>query len=318
MTTLPVAFVSESTLPVLRAKNVDWRVHSVFRQALNLAAGQHLVAIAPQSAGGLPNGIAVSGAPDFRALGIREGMVVTGAWPTFELREAGVRLDLARAWAWSARLSSRSIDPADGTIRRRVDAAADIVAQRATRVGFAQCITLLRPVAVGAGAEGAPTWPGTVDAAQQLDHPLDSSSAASVGLRSIESMRRAIVDGDHERAARATDELIGLGDGLTPSGDDFLVGLTAALRATGHELAGPIAQHAADRARGATTDVARVALEHAADGEYAERIHDVLGALARSDDTTLRIQVDRALSWGASSGADSLLGVLVALEAAAE
>jgi hypothetical protein len=311
MTTLPVAFVSESAVPVLRAKNLDWRVHSVFRQALNIAAGDRLIAVAPQSAGGLPNGIAVSGAPDFRALGLLEGMQVNGGWPRFELPQAGVRLDLSRAWAWSPRLPAGSIDPGDGAMRRRVEAAAHVVAARATRVGFAQCIELLRPVAVGAAAGFGGGWAAEPGSAEDT-----GSSAARAGMRSIEAMRRAVADGDRAGVLDATDELIGLGDGLTPSGDDFLVGLTAALRATGHELAGPIATHAAERASG-TTDIARVALEHASRGEYAERIHEVIGALARSDETTLRIQIERALSWGASSGADSLLGVLVALEAAA-
>ena len=312
VTTLPVAFVSESALPVLRARNLSWRVHSVFRQALNVVAGDHLVAVAPQSAGGLPNGISVSGAPDFRVLGLIEGMPMNGSWPIFELPKAGVRLDLARAWAWSPHLVAGGIDPRDDAMRRRIGAAADIVAARATRVGFARCIELLRPVAVGTAPDRG-SWPGSVGAAT-FD---DGFSAANAGMRSIEAMRAAIAYGDRAAALEATDELIGLGDGLTPSGDDFLVGLTAALRATRHDLAAPIATRAAGRARGATTDVARAALEHAARGEYAERIHDVLGALARSDEERLRSQVERALSWGASSGADSLLGVLVALEAAA-
>jgi hypothetical protein len=311
MTTLPVAFVSESALPMLRAKNLGWRVHSVFRQALNIAAGDRLIAIAPQSAGGLPNGIAISGAPDFRALRLEEGMLVNGGWPTLELPQAGVRIDLGRAWAWSPRLVAGSLDPSDGAMRRRIETAADVVAARASRVGFAQCIELLRPVAVGAASPAA-SWSSSVGLA--VDEGPD---AARAGLRSIETMRRAVADRDLAAAFEATEALIGLGDGLTPSGDDFLVGLTAALRASRHELASPIATHAAERARGATTDVARTALEHASRGEYAERIHDVLGALARGDEQALRGQIERALSWGASSGADSLLGMLLALEAAA-
>jgi hypothetical protein len=313
VTTLPVAFVSESALPILRARDLAWRVHSVFRQALNLRARDHLVAVAPQAAGGLPNGIAISGHPDFRALGLTEGMALAGAWPMFEIPEAAIRLDLSRAWAWSPRLATGTIDAADGRTRRRVDAAADIVAARATRVGFGQCVALLRPVAVGAGSEQAPGWAGTVAGPAQ-DGAI---SAASAGMRSIEAMRHAISGLDGDSAFEAADALIGLGDGLTPSGDDFLVGLTAALRAAGHEFAGPIARHAAERAQGATTDVARVALEHASRGEYAERIHDVLRSLASDEGETLHVQIDRALSWGASSGADSLLGMLVGLEAAA-
>ena len=314
VTTLPVAFVSDAVLPVLRAPYLDWRVHSVFRQALNLEGRGHLIAVVPQAVGGLPNGISVSGHPDFHALGVSERMTVIASWPLFEIAEAGLRFDFARAWSWSPRLRAGTIDPRDGTIQRRVAVAAEVVAARANRVGFAQCVTLLRPALVGTAAgagsrdnRSAPAW-------EPAGPP---GSAASIGLHSIEALRRGVATNDLPAAIQATDALVGLGEGLTPSGDDLLVGLTAALCATGHAMAGSLSRHAAMRAVGSTTDVARVALEHAARGEYAERLHDVLEALARGDDAALRLQVERALSWGASSGADTLLGMLIGLEAAA-
>jgi len=315
LTTLPVAFVSDAILPILRSPRLDWHVHSVFRQALNLEAGGRLIAVAPQAAGGLPNGISVSGHPDFHALVVSERMAVTGSWPSFEIADAGLRFDLARAWSWSPRLRAGTIDPHDGTIQRRVEVAAEVVAARAIRVGFAQCVTLLRPALVGAAADARSG--GSRPAPPSWEPAGASGSAASIGLHSIETLRRGLADDDLPAVLQASDTLVGLGEGLTPSGDDLLVGLTAALRATGHPMAGPLSRHAAFRAVDSTTDIARVTLEHAARSEYAERIHDVLEAVARGDDAALRLQVERALSWGASSGADTLLGVLIGLEAAA-
>ena len=314
LTTLPVAFVSDAILPALRWPDLGWRVHSVFRQALNLEAGGRLIAVAPQAAGGLPNGISVSGHPDFHALGVSMRMAVTGSWPSFEIPDAGLRFDLARAWSWSPRLRGGSIDAHDGTIQRRVEVAAAVVSARATRVGFAQCVTLLRPALVGTavGARSGDSW-----RASSWEPAGPPGSAASIGLHSIEILRRGVTAHDLPAAIQATDALVGLGEGLTPSGDDLLVGLTAALHATGHPMAGSLARHAAFRAVDSTTDVARVALEHAARGEYAERLHDVLEAVARGDEASLHLRVERALSWGASSGADTLLGILIGLEAAA-
>lgn len=300
LTTLPVAFVSDSALTALRAADRDWRVHSVFRQALNLRAGGVLVAVVPQAAGGLPNGISVSGHPDFRALGVEEGMAVAGSWPVFEVPDVGIRLELGRAWSWSPRLRVGTIDPHDPEVRRRVDAAASVVAARANKVGFGQCVALVRRTPVAASP-----------AAETLD-----DRTAGAGLQAMTTLRDAVSRGDRRAALVAANRLVGLGEGLTPSGDDFLVGLTAALRAAGHPMAGEIAGHAALRAAGTTSDIARVALEHAARGEYAERVHDVLDALAHGDEPSVRAQVERALSWGASSGADMLLGVIVGLEAA--
>ena len=85
------------------------------------------------------------------------------------------------------------------------------------------------------------------------------------------------------------------------------------LTATGHPLARPFARGVAERARGATTDVAWAYLDHAARGEYAEHVGAVLRALLVGSDGDLAIAVGRALAWGATSGADALTGIAVAI-----
>ena len=117
--------------------------------------------------------------------------------------------------------------------------------------------------------------------------------------------------GDPLGAAEAARSLVGLGVGLTPSGDDVLVGLTAALTVVRSPLARPIAQAAADNGA-RTTLIGRTYLEHAARGEYAERVHDLVAAVAAGDERS----VCDAMSWGATSGADLSLGVLLGAQAA--
>src|SRR5215470_9572564 len=75
------------------------------------------------------------------------------------------------------------------------------------------------------------------------------------------------------------DALVGLGDGLTPAGDDVLVGYSAALRVTGHPRAQAFAGQAARIAPGRTTDVALMFLQHAAHGDYSQRIHTLMERL---------------------------------------
>jgi hypothetical protein len=129
----------------------------------------------------------------------------------------------------------------------------------------------------------------------------------------IDALGSALGAGDLAAMLRAAGALIGRGPGLTPSGDDFLLGFAAALTATGHPLGRPFARGVAERARGATTDVARVYLDHAASGEYAEHLHTVMRALLVGSDGDLAIAVGRALGWGATSGADALTGIAVAI-----
>ena len=123
-------------------------------------------------------------------------------------------------------------------------------------------------------------------------------------------------DGDSTAAANAATGLIGLGPGLTPSGDDVLVGVEAALHALGSPSAGFLALAVGD-VEVRTTALAATLLRHAAAGEFAERLHTLLAALLGSDDEQIAAAVDRAVAWGATSGTDCLVGVLVGLDVAA-
>ena len=121
--------------------------------------------------------------------------------------------------------------------------------------------------------------------------------------------------------ATAVSKLAGLGPGLTPSGDDVLGGFAAVmallssyLSSDGHErvwIAELIAQIAGPR----TTLISRVLLDYAAKGEVAEQIGDLLLALARplSGQAAVWQAAQCVLAFGATSGADTLLGILLAL-----
>ena len=55
-------------------------------------------------------------------------------------------------------------------------------------------------------------------------------------------------------------------------------------------------------------------LAHAARGAYAERLHDVLRAIATGTGDDLSPAIDREMAYGATSGADTLVGLFMALE----
>jgi hypothetical protein len=95
-----------------------------------------------------------------------------------------------------------------------------------------------------------------------------------------------------------------------------LVGLSAALFATGHPAARPFASACAMVATGRTTDVAERLHRHAARGEFCERLHRLMGAILAGEPARLPAAIATALDWGATSGADGLLGVLLGLRAA--
>lgn len=109
--------------------------------------------------------------------------------------------------------------------------------------------------------------------------------------------------------------LIGLGEGLTPAGDDCLVGALAVIQRFDRPwlAAHPgIPASVRPRAWDGTTAVAREFVVHALDGHFAESVVDVLEA--ESVEAAQR-GAARLLGVGATSGADTLLGIRLALGA---
>lgn len=105
--------------------------------------------------------------------------------------------------------------------------------------------------------------------------------------------------------------LAGLGAGLTPSGDDYLVGTLHALwsalpEAEARRLGRSLIKAAVDR----TTMLSGAWLKAAFRGEAAEHWHAVLTALAAGDLEGLKSAASILVRVGHSSGADSLAGFL--------
>jgi len=133
----------------------------------------------------------------------------------------------------------------------------------------------------------------------------------------INALRLGLLSGDAQVARTAALALIGLGIGLTPSGDDFLVGLLAGLEATDNGMREALAAVIGREAPGRTTTFGAALLHHACRGEFSQRLHDVLIATARHDRAALRHAIDRAMAYGATSGADTLAGLFLALDVGA-
>ena len=115
--------------------------------------------------------------------------------------------------------------------------------------------------------------------------------------------------------------LVGLGEGRTPAGDDYLVGYFAALWACSDAsrgfaaVLGPRLVALATR----TEHLSGLYLEAAAAGEVSQLIAGVAACIAAgSDDATIGRAVAAALAVGHSSGAAALLGLLQGCAACAE
>lgn len=123
---------------------------------------------------------------------------------------------------------------------------------------------------------------------------------------------------DPAMAGRAAASLLGLGPGLTPSGDDFLAGCLAALRATGrHRAADELWAAVAAHAPGATNAISLAHLRAAAGGRLGEDLHRVLDAVLGADPAALDRAVARLSTKPHHSTWDCLAGMCTVLRAVA-
>jgi hypothetical protein len=111
----------------------------------------------------------------------------------------------------------------------------------------------------------------------------------------------------------AIDALIGLGPGLTPSGDDFLGGVLVALHHLGaSDVAGYLAEKVLSRAERRTNEISYAHLAAAAEGEGLAPLHAVLSNLCAPGAPRLGQSLSDVDAIGHSSGWDALAGVAFA------
>lgn len=133
-----------------------------------------------------------------------------------------------------------------------------------------------------------------------------------LGPARLAELEPPAVEGPAAYDALVVAELLGAGEGLTPSGDDVLAGALVTARAVGDPRLAAWQQET-DRllTPGRTTAVSRGMLSSALDGYATDQLAEFLQALCRgADPDTVRQARARLLALGHSSGAATLRGVL--------
>ncbi len=153
--------------------------------------------------------------------------------------------------------------------------------------------------------------------------PFDVLSAEELARRTT-VLADAVRGGDPDAVAAAAARLVGLGSGLTPSGDDVLTGL-AVLAAAGGMLLERVRPALAKAVLGGapleerTTAVSAATLTEALAGRGRQRIHVLVSALSAAGTTPALVDaVLRVRAVGHTSGADILTGFRLGLELEAD
>jgi hypothetical protein len=131
----------------------------------------------------------------------------------------------------------------------------------------------------------------------------------------LSALAASIVSADIPSAVEAAKHLAGLGVGLTPAGDDILMGaMYAAWLILPRPTASMLADEMGETASPLTTSLSSAWLRSAGKGEAGISWHELFGALLAGDEAKTRLQIEAILAVGETSGADALAGFLSVLQ----
>ena len=147
--------------------------------------------------------------------------------------------------------------------------------------------------------------------------PRTASERAAAGP--VQTLRREAIGWlarDDLGILPALGQLIGLGPGLTPSGDDVIAGFLIACSYLGTDSAAKsLWQHIEKKSKNGTTLISHAHLAAAGEGMGAAPLHDLITGLIENRDDRIKKDLDAVAGIGHSSGFDAVGGVVLLLEA---
>lgn len=252
-------------------------VHSVFARACNIALDDgRLLALLSADMGNAPNAIRLDLPGGFAFdRALRTGDTVACRAGVMRFGGAGLSVRLASAQRWHFGLDQIGVDLRDPRI---------FAAWRTVR-----CCLRRHEAPNGMTRSGIP--PGRALA-----------------------LWRAVRAADAQGADKAVRGLIGCGVGLTPAGDDLVVGFLAGLQVTRCGAFRAVLGAAVTTLTGRTNPISAAHLCHAAEGGFAEPLVQLTCAIARGAGPDEVARAARpALAVGATSGGDGVRGLLLGL-----
>jgi hypothetical protein len=270
-------------LASLRRDGYTGRVHSVFDRVVNLQSAQGgLLTLASSDVDNAPDTLIV----DVRGFGncrLAVGDRCGAAMPDELFIGSALRVNHAGAVTWSERCPAYPDDVS--TLRAS-----------------------LGQIEMALARDGTP---GGVLPAATGDAPMLRAVHAALAQRAARTLD-ALSHGDLGVACESALGMIGLGPGLTPSGDDFLTGLFAVLnieRSPCHRFR-RICDHVVAEAVPLTNAISLATLKAAAQGRVRESIVVLLRYSMFGSAEGVGRSLSRVLAIGSTSGTDIVAGIV--------
>ncbi|WCR24676.1 DUF2877 domain-containing protein [Paenibacillus thiaminolyticus] len=290
----------DAQLGALLAQRPTGRVHSIFENGINLAMGDALIFVGTTKNGRLPFGIHM-GQDSVKRLRrhVRlEDTVVAEGVDTIRFLHPGgpLTLDLAQAVPFQYEI-------------------------RSDRYHYFRDIFHVSEFLKTCLTWGVPTgldveWDRFLANEYRPDEPQYAV------VRQAEQLLGGLLSGEVQAVEAPLRYFLGRGPGLTPSGDDFLVGVLAVHKLTGafHPACVAVLRHMVER-EAITTDVSRAYLLHALQGRFSDKVTRVMNAMVMEDmkeienAAPLNSNLEQMLETGHSSGIDTAFGIASAIMA---
>ena len=255
----------------------------LFRRVCTIqAADQRLISLVAPEVGDGPLSIVLEQAPTGWA-GLQPEAQVRVGWELLQCENLEISLEGARIW--DPRPDWEDLRANASTLLRRLQHLAVRIPDHAPAGGM---LSLLR------------------------DHELPGpSSLSAVHARAQKAAQTLWVGwgGDEAQVKAGAAQLAGLGTGLTPSGDDFLLG-TMLCAWLAHPAPKRYCAGVSDAALARTTSLSAAYLQSAAVGQFSMSWHLLLEALASSSEERIIDAARAVVAYGHTSGSDALSGFL--------
>ena len=277
----------------------DGRVHSVFRRACNLHIDEHtMLTLLSSDMSNTPGGIRLQTPRKFTFLDyLQAGQTVGNRANILRVSGSSLSVDLRRAELWYIDLSKLCI---------KLNKPAPLRAWKISWTELGSRRNLSGITAMFNDISVSRLSPSTALLAHRARLHISTLLRATVRLR-------------NDQAADVLAKVIGLGPGLTPSGDDFIVGYLSGLWSTTNNE--PARLHFLSSLKAnvssvlnKTNRISRECIQHALEGSVSQPIATLAqeigdgGAWSR-----LRKAFDNVIQIGHTSGGDAMLGLLLGL-----
>jgi len=274
----------------------DVVVHSVFQSAANLKLQEEnrLLTLLASDATDLPQGIRLDTPKGFSFDKLPVGIRGICRGGILSLKNFSLIMDLRKAKYWNDNLLTVNADMANPTVITAWQSVWQLLNDRQVNFGSE---LIARDLLSQTSKRSALT--------QRVSKSLHNILVAT---------RQFNLTADNE-----IDTLIGLGTGLTPNGDDILIGYLAGLWCTTNGKTERLdflstLSEAVIRLSNGTNDISRTYLYHAANGHFSSRLINLTNAICSgSDPEHIQSCAESAMQVGHTSGMDVVSGLLIGL-----